>query len=131
MTVATRTDTERWLDLERRRRQLETDMKALVSEQERLRLAVLDRWSQDGITSEKVDGYTVHLRRGLHPKPVDPNRLALALYEAGLGDLLTVDLKVLGAWLSAKEEEGREILPELVELIGEPYERFALAVRLR
>jgi hypothetical protein len=131
MEAPPQTNVERWLDLERERRTLEARLKSIVSTQDHLRLAILERWSMDGTTKEKVDGYTVHLRRGLHPKPVDPSRLALALYEAGLTDLLTVDLKMLGAWLSVKEEEGRPILPEIKELIGEPYERFALAVKLK
>jgi hypothetical protein len=130
-TTPARTNTEDWFDLERERRTLEARLKNIVSKQDWLRQHILERWSMDGVSSEKVEGYTVHLRRSLYPKPADPARLAIALREEGLTDLLTVDTKALGVWLDAHEDSGVP-LPESVKgLIGEPFERFALAVKLK
>ena len=119
-----------WLTLEKERRTLEARIKTIASAQEKLRLSILESWSMDGTTQEKVDGLTVHLRRGLHPKIADPARLAIALREEGLTDLLTVDLKAVGVWLEAHDDSGVPLSPKLAALVGEPYERHALAVRL-
>jgi hypothetical protein len=120
-----RTNAESWLDLERERR------KSIVSTQEFLRQHILERWATEGLTSEKVDGYTVHLRRGLYPKPADAAALADALREEGLTDLLTVDTKAMGIWIAAHEDAGTALPERIADLVGEPFERFSLTVKLR
>lgn len=123
--------TEEWLFLERHRRELETELKSIVSEQDRLRQQILERWSMDGTSKEFVDGYTVHTQRRLYPKVADKARLAIALREAGLTDFLTVDEKAFGIYVTAMDEEGRPLPDSIAAHVGGTFERFALVVRTR
>lgn len=124
-------DTVSWLHLERERRQLETRLKALVSDQEKLRLKILERWSMDGTSQEKPDGFTVHMKRKVYPKVTDPAAFVEAAIKEGRTFLLTVDTKTLAVWATTKEEEGEPLPPSLAAHLGEQFERFDLAVRLR
>lgn len=119
-----------WLGLERRRRDLEAQLKTVVTEQEKVRLALLDEWSTAGITREAVDGYTIHTVRKVYPKVRDPHGLAAALLKEGLSDLLTVDEKTLAAWVTTHEEEGKPLPESVAPFLGESYERFGIAVRI-
>lgn len=131
MTVNTRSDTERWLDLERRRRELEAELKTLVPQQERLRIQIMERWSMEGISKEVVDGQTLHLRRKLYPKVANRYAVAQALIGLGLTDLVTVDDKPFAMWVTTKEEEGDPLPASIVPYLGESFERFDLAVKLK
>jgi hypothetical protein len=126
-----RTNTERWLDLERERRSLESRLRSIVSTQEHLRLAILERWSLDGTRQEKVDGYTLYLRRALYPKVANLPALVTALQEAGLSDLLTVDPKPFSMYVTTCDEEGRPLPESIAAHLDAPHERFALAVKLK
>jgi hypothetical protein len=126
-----RTNAERWLDLERERRSLESRLKSIVSTQEHLRLAILQRWSLDGTRQEKVDGYTLYLRRSLYPKVANPPALVTALQEAGLSDLLAVDQKTFGMYVTTCDEEGRPLPDSIAAQLDESHERFAIAVKLK
>jgi hypothetical protein len=130
-TAPPRTNTEHWLDLERERRTLESRLKSIVSTQEWLRQQILERWSLDGTSKEKVDGYTIHIQRKLYPKVANRPALTAALIKEGLTDLLTVDEKVLAVWFSAHEEEGKPLPPSIAEYLPDRFERFALAVKLK
>mgnify|MGYP001592002481 CR=1 FL=1 len=131
MTVSTPTDTERWLDLERERRTLEAKLKTLISAQEKLRCQILERWSMDGINSEKVDGQALHLRRKVYPKVANAPALVKALVGEGLEDLLTVDTKTFAVWATLKDDEGEPLPASVAAHLGDSFERWDLAVRLR
>lgn len=119
----------RWLDLELRRKQLAETLAAVASEQERLRVAILERWSCDGTTHVRLGGYAIHTRRCLYPKGADRRALTDAIRAEGLEGLLTVDEKALGAYIAEREDAGETPPASILALVGEPFERFALAVR--
>lgn len=123
-------EAQAWLVLERRRRDLEAQLKTVVTQQDRARQRVLETWSMAGTDREKVDGLTVHLRRKLYPKVADKARLAEALKREGLDDLLTVDEKAFAIYVTACDEEGRPLPESVAALVGESFERFDLAVKL-
>lgn len=120
-----------WLHLEGQRRSLEEQLKKVVSEQEKVRLRLLEAWSTDGISSENVYGTTIHLRRTLYPKVTNKAALAEALRQEGLTDLLTVNDKMLAAWVSAHAEAGTPLPDSVQALLGEQWERFAIVARAR
>lgn len=120
-----------WVALERRRRDLETMLATVVTEQDKARQRLLEEWSLTGINSEKVDGLTIHLRRKLYPKVRDKARLAVALQERGLTELLTVDEKAFAVYVTAMDEEGQPLPDSIAAHTGESFERFDLAVRLK
>ncbi len=123
--------TERWLALERERREIETRLKTIASQQDGLRQEILGRWSMNGTSSEKVDGATVHLQRKVYPKPRDGAALAMALRKEGLDDLLTVDTKAFTAWVNECVERDEALPDSIAAHLGEEFERFALVVKLK
>lgn len=122
--------TERWLGLEKKRRQLEADLKATVTQQDGLRRSILGRWSTDGVSSETVDGQTVHLQRKVYPKIVDRARLAEAIRKEGLDELLTVDDKAFAVFVTERDEHGEPLPDSIADLIASSFERYALVVKL-
>lgn len=123
--------TAEWLACERRRRDLEAQLKAVVSEQDGLRQRIIERWSMEGLDHEIVEGLKVHLRRKLYPKVSDKGRLAEALKKEGLTDLLTVDEKAFAIYVTACDENGVALPDPVTALVGESFERFDVAVRLK
>lgn len=120
-----------WLALERRRRDLEAQLKTVTAEQEKVRVALLEEWSMTGTSREVVAGLTIHLQRKLYPKVADKGRLTAALLERGFTDLVTVDEKAFAIYVTTSDEEGRPLPPEIAEHLGESFERFSIAVRLK
>lgn len=119
-----------WLALERRRRDLEAQLKAVVSEQERARARLLDEWSTAGIDRERVEGLLIHTQRKLYPKVVDKPRLTHELLKEGLTDLLTVDDRSFAIYVTAMDEEGRPLPDSIAAYVFEKFERFAVVARL-
>lgn len=122
--------TAEWLACERERRDLEAKLKTLVTRQDRLRQQILERWSMDGTSQERVDGYTVHTQRHLYPKVANKARLAIALRGAGLTELLTVDDKAFGVYVTACDEEGHPLPDSIAAYVPDKFERFDLRVRM-
>lgn len=123
--------TEQWLVLERKRRDLEAELKATVTQQDALRQDILGRWSMNGTSSEKIDGQTVHLQRKVYPKVSDKLALTAALRKEGLDDLLTVDDKAFAAYVTACDEDGEPLPSEVAEQVASQFERFSLVVKLK
>lgn len=107
---------------------LEARLKEINADRERVTQSILDRWSEDGTQSIKLDGKTVYLRRSVYAKVLDREHVAEALREAGLDFMLTPNTNTLSAWLREREENGEPIPPGLDGIVG-TFERFALGVR--
>lgn len=119
---------KRLLTLNAEKDELEARLKTVNSEREHITQTILDRWSEDGTQSIKLDGKTVYLRRSVYAKVLDREHVAEALREAGLDSMLTPNTNTLSAWLREKEENGEPMPPGLDGIVG-TYERFALGVR--
>ncbi len=119
---------KRLLELNARRKVIEAELKEINAESDQITQSVLDRWSEDGVTSMKVDGHTVYMRRSIYAKVLDRDRIADAMREAGLASMLTPNTNTLSAWLREREEN-QEPLPQSLEGIVGTFERFALGVR--
>lgn len=119
---------KRLLALNTEKDALEAQLKDVNAERERITQGILDRWSEDGTQSIKIDGKTVYLRRSIYAKVLDREHVAAALRDAGLDFMLTPNTNTLSAWLREKEENGEPIPQSLDGVVG-TYERFALGVR--
>ena len=108
--------------------QLEARLKEINAERDRITQHVLDRWAEDGVSSMKVDGKTVYMRRSIYARILDREHVAEAMREAGLASMLTPNTNTLSAWIREKEENGEPLPPSLDGIVG-TYERFALGVR--
>lgn len=119
---------KRLLTLNAEKDALEAQLKAVNAERDHITQSILDRWSEDGTQSIKLDGKTVYLRRSIYAKVLDREHVAEAMREAGLDSMLTPNTNTLSAWLREKEENGEPLPPGLDGIVG-TYERFALGVR--
>lgn len=121
-------DLKKLLGLNAQKEALEQQLKEINQERDRITGHVLERWSTDGVSSMKVDGKTVYLRRSVYARVLDREHVADALRAAGLDSMLTPNTNTLSAWLREKEEQGEPLPPSLDGIVG-MYERFALGVR--
>lgn len=120
----------RYLALKDRKEALDAQVKEVTAELEAVQAALLERWSEDGTTSQRVDGRLVSLRRQAFATVIDSDydRAARALKEAGLDHLLRPNTQTLSALLREYEAEGRPLPPSFEGAIG-IYERYSLSVR--
>lgn len=130
VAVPAASKTETWVSLERKRRDLEAQLKATVTQQDALRKDILGQWSLTGASSEKVNGQTVHMQRKVYPKVVDRAALATAIRKEGLDHLLTVDDKAFAVFVTERDETGQPLPDSIAELIASSFERYALVVKL-
>lgn len=121
-------DLRRLLDLKAKKEAHEAALKPITAEIEEITARVLDRWSEDGVSSMKVDGRLLSLRRQVWARVLDREHVAEALREAGLETFLTPNTQTLSAWLREKEENGEPLPPGLEGIVG-TFEKFSLAVR--
>lgn len=120
-----------WLACERRRRNLQTMLDAAIKEQERARQALMERWSMDGLATEKVDRDTVYLKRKVYPKVRSKEQLTEALKKEGLTELLTADEKAFATYVTEQDEAGQALPGSIAALIADQFERFDVALRAR
>lgn len=120
----------RYLALQARKRALDTESKEVGAEMERLQAEILDRWVDDGVTSVRVNGSTVYVRRQALATIVDGDydRAARALREAGLEGLLRANTTSLGAFIRECEANEQPLPPSFEGAIA-TFERFSLGVR--
>lgn len=116
------------LELRSEKERHEDALKGINAEIDVITQRVLDRWSEEGVSSMKVDGTTVYLRRSIYARVLDREHVVEALREAGLDAMLTPNTNTLSAWLREKEEAGEPLPPSLEGIVG-TFERFALGVR--
>lgn len=123
-------DLHRYLDLHARKRALEAEMKEVNAEMEALQASVLERWMDEGVTSVKVNGSTLYVRRSVYATVIDGDyaRATRALKEAGLEYLLRANTTSLSAWVREREENGEPLPPSFEGAIGR-FERYQLGTR--
>jgi len=104
-----------FLDLDRQRKKLEGEVKALKSQLEKLMPKVEEELLQAGVDSIKIDNGTVTTRKTLWAKPKngDYPLACAALKQAGLGDFVAerFNTQTLSAYVRELVNEG-EPLPE-------------------
>lgn len=119
---------KQFIALDARRKALDAELKDVTGRLEAMREPLLDQWIQEGVTSLKVDGHTVSLRRQVWARVVDRERIADALRREGLESLLTPNSQQLSAWVREREAEGQP-LPASFAGVVDTFERFSLSVR--
>jgi len=121
-------DLRRLLALRQDKERHEDVLKGINAEIEIMTSRILDRWTDDGVDSVKMDGKTIYVRRSIYAKVLDREHVAEAMREAGLDSMLTPNTNTLSAWLREREDNGEPIPPALDGIVG-TYERFSLSVR--
>lgn len=121
-------DLRRLLELKAEKEEHENALKPIATEIEVLTARILDRWAEDGVSSMKVNGATVYMRRSIYARILDREHVAEAMREAGLDSMLSPNTNTLSAWLREREENDEPIPPALDGIVG-TYERFQLGVR--
>lgn len=99
------------------------DVRAALEEQ------LLEQFSEAGVSSVKVGGRTVGMRRDVYAKILDPERLHDALRAAGFGDLIQpkVDSTKLSALVREFDRGEVECPAELAEVVTAS-EKFSIRV---
>jgi hypothetical protein len=123
-------DIKRLLELRAAKDDHEAALKPIVAEIDKLSERILERWAEEGTSSQKVNGKLVSLRCQKFATVVDGNyeAAAAALKAAGLEHLLRANTQTLSAWMREREENGLSQPPEFEGVIG-TYERYSLSVR--
>jgi hypothetical protein len=125
------TDTlKRLLDLNAEKDAIEAQLKAINAERDKVTAAILERWTEEGTSSQKVNGKLVSLRCQKFATVIDGNyeAAAQALKAAGLEYLLRANTQTLSAWIREREENG-EPMPSSFEGVIGSFERYSLSVR--
>lgn len=99
------------------------DVRAALEEQ------LLEQFGEAGVSSVKVGGRTVSMRRDIYAKILDPERLHEALRAAGFGDLIQpkVDSTKLSALVREFDRGDVECPDELAEVVTAS-EKFSIRV---
>ena len=99
------------------------DVRAALEEQ------LLEQFGEAGVSSVKVGGRTVGMRRDVYAKILDPERLHDALRAAGFGDLIQpkVDSTKLSALVREFDRGDVECPAELAEVVTAS-EKFSIRV---
>jgi len=76
--------------LESRKRELDSELKAIAARLEDLEQALVPQFLEDGVASMKVDGRTVYIARDIHATPVnDRAEVIAALKRSELGQYVS------------------------------------------
>lgn len=99
------------------------DVRAALEEQ------LLEQFAEAGVSSVKVNGHSVGMRRDVYAKIIDPERLHDALRAAGFGDLIQpkVDSTKLSALVREFDRGEVECPAELAEVVTAS-EKFSIRV---
>ena len=123
---------KRFIALEERRRQLETEIDIVRSEAAQLEQLLLPEFERNGLEKVSFDGRTVYLERKLWAKAKDGNKAAVckALKRAHLGDFVeeTFNTNSLSAYVRELDREDRPLPPSLRDVV-EISEVFKLRTR--
>ncbi len=123
---------KRFVALEERRRQLETEVDTVKAESAELEQRLLPQFEQEGFEKISIDGRTVYVERKLWAKAKDGDKAAVckALKRARLGDYVeeTFNTNSLSAYVRELDREDRALPPSLREVL-EVSEVFKLRTR--
>ena len=123
---------KRFVALEERRRQLETEVDAIKAEASELESRLLPQFEQSGTERIAIDGRTVYVERKLWAKAKDGDKPAVckALKRAHLGDYVeeTFNTNSLSAYVRELDREERP-LPSSLRDVLEVSEVFKLRTR--
>ena len=102
---------------------------SLKDERDVLEEQLLEQFAEAGVSSVKVGGRTVGMRRDVYAKILDPERLHDALRAAGFGDLIqpNVDSTKLSALVREFDRGDVECPAELAEVVTAS-EKFSIRV---
>lgn len=130
-------------ELEKRRRNLDAELKAVKERMEELQPSLLENMAEGGIDKLSMHGITFYLRRqvfGSVKDGFDKRHLVEALRESNLGDMVseTVNARTFDSYVSAFQRESgttlstEEILsmmPEALQAVVRVGERYSIATR--
>lgn len=123
---------KRFVALEERRRQLETEVDSIKAEAAELEGRLLPQFEQSGMERVAIDGRTVYVERKLWAKAKDGDKPSVckALKRCRLGDYVeeTYNTNSLSAYVRELDREGRQMPPSLVAVL-EVSEVFKLRTR--
>ena len=123
---------KRFVALEERRRQLETEVDSIKAEAAELESRLLPQFEQSGTERIAIDGRTVYVERKLWAKAKDGDKAAVckALRRARLGDYVeeTFNSNSLSAYVRELDREERP-LPSSLRDVLEVSEVFKLRTR--
>lgn len=104
----------------------------LKEEREQLEQTLLEQFAEAGVSSVRVNGRAVGIRRDVYARILDPERLHAALREAGFGDLIQpkVDSAKLSALVREFDRGDVECPAELAEVVTAS-EKFSIRVTVR
>jgi hypothetical protein len=123
---------KRFVALEERRRQLETEVDSIKTEAAELESRLLPQFEQSGTERIAIDGRTVYVERKLWAKAKDGDKAAVckALRRARLGDYVeeTFNTNSLSAYVRELDREERP-LPSSLRDVLEVSEVFKLRTR--
>lgn len=123
---------KRFVALEERRRQLETEVDSIKAEAAELEGLLLPQFEQSGMERVAIDGRTVYVERKLWAKAKDGDKPSVckALKRCRLGDYVeeTFNTNSLSAYVRELDREGRQMPPSLIAVL-EVSEVFKLRTR--
>jgi hypothetical protein len=123
---------KRFIALEERRRQLETEIDAVKAEAAELEGTLLPQFEQSGLEKVTIDGRTVYVDRKLWAKAKNGDKPAVckALKRAHLGDFVeeTFNTNSLSAYVRELDREEKQLPPSLRDVL-EVSEVFRLRTR--
>lgn len=112
---------KRFVALEERRRQLETEVDSIKAEAAELEGRLLPQFEQSGMERVAIDGRTVYVERKLWAKAKDGDKPSVckALKRCRLGDYVeeTFNTNSLSAYVRELDREGRQMPPSLVAVL--------------
>jgi hypothetical protein len=112
---------KRFVALEERRRQLETEIDSIKAEAAELEERLLPQFEQTGMERVSIDGRTVYVERKLWAKAKDGDKPAVckALKRCHLGDYVeeTFNTNSLSAYVRELDREGRSLPPSLAAVL--------------
>lgn len=116
-------DTDRVRQLVRlkvRKDELETKLKAVKAEIDKLSTSLVDEFAEDGVAHAAVDGHTAYLHRQLWASAAgEKTDLVAALQRNGLGHFVSpsFNTNTLSAYVREVDETGEELPKDLREQI--------------
>jgi len=123
---------KQFIQLERRRRELEAEIDTIKAESAELEASLLPQFEQAGMERVAIDGRTVYIERKLWAKAKNGDKQAVckALKRARLGDYVseTYNSNSLSAYVRELDREGRSMSPGLAKVL-EVSEVFKLRTR--
>ncbi len=122
-----------YIRLRRTQREREAESAAVKEEADAIEQVLLEEFAVDGVQNMNVDGTTVYLQRMLWAQvdnAYDSGQVIERLRDAGLDHFVRegYSTQTLSSWLRDLERE-EEPLPQALDGVIRPYERFSLRTR--